>query len=110
VAKKDGVFAGAVAVDGSMAKTDGARIRWFIVDSRYHNMGIGRNLLNCAMTFCRENGYQTVYLFTFKGLDAARALYERQGFRLTLEESVNQWGEVIREQKFEWTAKNNVRK
>ena len=104
VATKDTEFAGAVAVDGSMAPTEGARIRWFIVDPRFHGMGIGRQLLNRAMIFCREYGYEKVYLWTFEGLDPARALYERQGFKLTLEKTVNQWGAIIREQKFELTA------
>lgn len=104
VATKDTEFAGAVAVDGSMAQTEGARIRWFIVDPRFHGMGIGRQLLNRAMIFCREKGYAKVYLWTFKGLDNARALYESRGFKMTLEEKVSQWGTVIREQKFELTA------
>jgi GNAT superfamily N-acetyltransferase len=100
-ARKGGEFAGAVALDGSLAETEGARIRWFIVDPRCHGTGIGRDLLNQAMNFCRQKAYAKVYLWTFKGLDTARALYERHGFELTLEETVSQWGAVIHEQKFE---------
>lgn len=101
VATEDTEFAGAVALDGSMAQTEGARIRWFIVDPHYQGRGIGRELLNCAMRFCREKGYDKVYLWTFKGLNGARTLYERQGFKLTQEETVSQWGAVIQEQKYE---------
>ena len=38
---------------------------------------------------------------TFEGLDAARALYEGEGFRLCEEHVVNQWGQRITEQMFE---------
>ena len=104
VAKKNAELAGAIAVDGSLAHTEGARIRWFIVDPRFHKMGIGHQLLDHAMCFCRQQAYTKVYLWTFKGLDRARDLYERQGFTMTIEEPVNQWGAAIREQKFEWTT------
>jgi hypothetical protein len=53
------------------------------------------------MGFCREAGHSTVFLWTFKGLDAARRLYEGEGFRLVAEHDVEQWGSIIREQRFE---------
>jgi hypothetical protein len=40
-------------------------------------------------------------LWTFKGLDAARHLYERKGFRLVQEYEGAQWGVVLTEQRFE---------
>jgi hypothetical protein len=44
-----------------------------------------------------------VYLNTFAGLDAARALYERAGFHLVDEIEGESWGRTMREQRFERT-------
>ncbi len=108
--KKDGFwtvqinneFAGAVAVDGLLADTEGARLRWFIVDPAFHKMGIGKKLMDKAVSFCRDlKTIPSMFLWTFKGLEAARRLYESAGFRLCQEEAVQQWGAVIQEQKFE---------
>jgi GNAT superfamily N-acetyltransferase len=64
-------------------------------------MGIGRRLLEQAVSFCRSVGMARVSLWTFQGLDAARSLYEAAGFRITEERPVHQWGGKICEQKFE---------
>jgi GNAT superfamily N-acetyltransferase len=99
-AECDGEFAGGVAVDGSRSGEGEARLRWFIVPESFHGKGIGSRLFDTAMDFCRERGFHTVYLWTFAGLDAARALYERGGFRLVEETEGDGWGPVITEQKF----------
>ncbi|MBN2515454.1 MAG: GNAT family N-acetyltransferase [Deltaproteobacteria bacterium] len=100
IAAVDGQFAGSIAIDGRRGNVDGVRLRWFIVPPEYQGKGIGRTLLRTALTFCKNIGYTYVYLWTFKGLDAARALYEAEGFRLREEHNVKQWGNVIAEQKF----------
>ena len=100
VSKVDDDFAGCVAIDGRKADSDGVRLRWFIVAPRYHGKGIGSLLMREAVKFCRETGHKQVFLWTFEGLDAARALYEREGFRLCEEHRVRQWGQKINEQKF----------
>lgn len=99
VAKVNGDFGGAIAIDGS--QPEGARLRWFIVRPELQGMGIGNVLLREAVDFCRAAGHQKVYLWTFEGLEAARIVYERHGFVLTEEHEVAQWGNMIREQKFE---------
>ncbi len=99
-AKVDGRFAGAVAIDGSLKSTEGARLRWFIVGPSFQGRGIGKALLRAAIRFCEETGQRTIFLWTFKGLDAARSLYEAEGFVLAEEHEVRQWGSTIREQKF----------
>ncbi len=94
-------FAGSVAIDGSKRATDGARLRWFIVNPSCQRCGIGEILLSKSVSFCRERGFPRIFLWTFKGLDQARRLYERFGFRLTEEHEVDQWGQKIREQRFD---------
>jgi GNAT superfamily N-acetyltransferase len=100
-ATKDGIFSGAVAIDGQMADTEGARLRWFIVAPEFQNAGLGKKLISQAVEFCRKKKYPKVFLWTFEGLDAARRLYERENFRLSETQDVDQWGRHIKEQKFE---------
>jgi GNAT superfamily N-acetyltransferase len=101
----DGTFAGAIAIDGKSAQIDGARLRWFIVHPEFQGLGIGKTLINQAVHFCRATGFPRVFLWTFRGLDAARHLYEQEGFVLTEEHQVSQWGNIIKEQRFDLVLK-----
>jgi len=100
-AHTEGTFAGAVAIDGHLAGTEGARLRWFIVEPQRQGLGIGKRLLENAVAFCRKSGHEKVFLWTFQGLNAARKLYESKGFKLVKEHPVDQWGGTITEQRFE---------
>ncbi|MEW5914376.1 MAG: GNAT family N-acetyltransferase [Thermodesulfobacteriota bacterium] len=91
-------LAGAVALDGS--QTEGARLRWFIVDPAWQGTGLGQRLLSEALAYGRAAGHRRLFLWTFAGLDAARRLYEAAGFRLAEEHPMQQWGQAIVEQKF----------
>jgi GNAT superfamily N-acetyltransferase len=97
----DEKFAGSVAIDGRVTETQGARLRWFIVDPTYHGLGLGKILARKAVEFCRSAGHKRIYLWTFQGLGAARHIYECEGFLLTEEREVDQWGRLIREQRFD---------
>lgn len=101
VATVQGEFAGAVAIDGQQASTEGARLRWFIVVPSFQGTGLGKSLLGRAVDFCKRKRFPRVYLWTFQGLEAARTLYEREGFSLCEEHAVDQWGQNITEQMFE---------
>jgi len=100
VAVVDERFAGSIVIDGGLASTQGARLRWFILDPRLHGQGVGGVLVANAVDFCKRVGYPRVFLWTFRGLEAARTLYERQGFTLREEHPVHQWGAEIVEQMF----------
>lgn len=97
---------GAIAVDGSGPGTAerGARIRYFILAPQTRGRGIGRMLLDGAMGFIREAGFERAWLTTFAGLDAARHLYEQNGFRLDREDLDTTWGTPLTEQRFVWQA------
>jgi GNAT superfamily N-acetyltransferase len=101
IALSDTRFAGAIAIDGRLSESEGARLRWFIVEPSFHGGGVGRKLIRKAIEFCRTVGHRKVFLWTFNGLDAARHVYELEGFRMCEEHEVNQWGRLIQEQKFE---------
>ncbi len=87
-----------VAIDGNLA-TGVAHLRWFIVDDSLRGSGIGRQLMLQAMQFVDQRFKQT-YLWTFKGLDAARHLYESYGFKLMQQHEGSQWGTHVIEQQF----------
>ena len=53
------------------------------------------------MAFLQDAALDPVWLTSFRGLDAARALYERHGFRLVCEEPATSWGTPVLEQRFE---------
>jgi len=93
-------FAGSIALDGRRYSDEGARLRWFIVPPDFQGRGIGQDLMDRCLDFCRQTGYRQLYLWTFAGLEAARTLYARSGFRLTEEHEARQWGQTIREQKY----------
>lgn len=94
-------IAGSVAIDGREASAAGARLRWFLVLPEFQGAGIGAQLARTAVAFCRQRRYRRVFLWTFQGLTAARRIYEKLGFVLCEEHDVAQWGQRIREQKFE---------
>ena len=101
VATKNGEFAGAIAIDGRNALTDGVRLRWFIVVPEFQKSGIGKELILRALEFCKHKRYPKVYLWTFEGLTKARRLYEAVNFKLCEQDEIAQWGQTIKVQKFE---------
>lgn len=101
IAVMDGNIIGSVAIDGIKADQDGAKLRWFIVAPQYQGSGIGKILIQTALDFCRTCGFRRVHLSTFAGLDAARHLYEKNGFKLCEESEGDQWGLPVKEQIFE---------
>ncbi len=92
---------GSIAVDGSVVNQEGAHLRWFIVAPSHQGCGLGRALIDQAVTFCDEGGVKRIWLWTFSGLDAARHIYESHGFVLMREYEDTQWGSPVREQMFE---------
>lgn len=101
VAMQGGRIVGSVAIDGEDLGEGSAHLRWFIVDDGVRGGGVGKRLLEAALGFCDAQGFKSVQLWTFHGLDAARRLYEINGFRLMEEWSGSQWGKEVIEQRFE---------
>ena len=95
---------GSIAIDGSRAEEEGAHLRWFIASEETRGTRIGSRLIERAMEHCIAQGFRRVYLWTFEGLEVARHLYERHGFRLVHQQAGDQWGKQVNEQRFEWKA------
>lgn len=78
-----------------------AHLRWFIVDAALRGRGCGQALMDRMLGFARATGYSSVYLTTFRGLDAAATLYARAGFVVTDESEGATWGRTVVEQRLE---------
>jgi GNAT superfamily N-acetyltransferase len=97
-----GRIEGAVAIQGGSGENrHNAHLRWFIVSEAMRGRGAGNRLIGAAMNFCRERGFRSVHLWTFEGLQAARHLYEKNGFKLIEEHKGARWGTEVNEQRFE---------
>ncbi|KAF0230998.1 MAG: hypothetical protein FD175_867 [Beijerinckiaceae bacterium] len=100
---------GSISLDGSgpHVAVDGARIRFFIMADKARGRGIGKALMAEMMTFIASAGLDEAFLTTFRGLYAARKLYEDNGWVLTREALDTSWGMPLHEQRFDWKRKSN---
>ncbi len=78
-----------------------AQLRWFLIEPEFRGAGLGRILVTKAMEYCKSKNYNHVFLWTFKGLEAARHLYEDFGFTLTEEKENTTWKNRLIEQRFD---------
>jgi N-acetylglutamate synthase-like GNAT family acetyltransferase len=92
---------GSITINGTCKNKNIAHLRWFIISDKLKGKGAGNYLMEQAISFCREQGFEKVYLWTFDGLGPARHLYEKFGFKLVEERSGEQWGATVTEQRFE---------
>lgn len=93
---------GALAIDGGQSEETGARLRWVILSPDLHGQGIGRELMDRAMNYCQDVGFERVFLWTFDGLEAARRLYDAHGFEEVETDTRQDWGPEITYQKLEF--------
>ncbi len=99
VAEQAGRRVGSVGV---VEREDGAaQLRWLMVEPTARRLGVGRKLVEQAVSFCREKGYRRLHLWTLAILHPARALYESFGFRLTEEKQGSMGGLSMVEERWE---------
>jgi GNAT superfamily N-acetyltransferase len=95
----DDRIVGSITIDGQDL-APAAHLRWFVVDDSARGLGVGGRLLSAAVGFCDGGGFAETHLWTFAGLDAARRLYEREGFQVAEQRPGEQWGKTVLEQRF----------
>ncbi|WP_417668055.1 bifunctional helix-turn-helix transcriptional regulator/GNAT family N-acetyltransferase [Roseibium sp.] len=97
---RNGAVVATISIDGEDLGHNHAHLRWFILSDDLRGYGLGRRLLDEALAHCDRHGFDEIHLWTLKGLDAARALYEKNGFKLSSEYDGDQWGKRVTEQTF----------
>ncbi|MEE4119064.1 MAG: bifunctional helix-turn-helix transcriptional regulator/GNAT family N-acetyltransferase [Paracoccaceae bacterium] len=98
-ATRAGRIVGVISIDGGRLGDGLAQLRWFVVDEGMQGTGIGSELLRRALAHADAEGFREVHLWTVRGLDAARRLYDRSGFILAEEYDGDQWGSTVVEQR-----------
>jgi GNAT superfamily N-acetyltransferase len=99
VAELDGRIVGSIVINGL---SDGeSRLRWFLVHPDARGRGLGRQLIEGALAFCRDRGFKKVTLWTISELKAAGHLYRQTGFVVSREETHEIWGSTRTEQEYE---------
>jgi DNA-binding MarR family transcriptional regulator/ribosomal protein S18 acetylase RimI-like enzyme len=97
-AEADGKTVGAIAIAGHPEHT--AQLRWFILHPDFRGRGLGKQLLNKALGFSRDAGYQSVFLETTDDQKTAVSMYRKAGFRLIKETEDAAWGVRHKEQTY----------
>src|ERR1044072_7106892 len=99
VAEADGRIVGSIIVDGEADEV--ALVRRFLVHPEMRGRGVGRQLINDALAFCRERGFRKVRLWTMNEFKAAVHLYKQAGFVCTHEALREIGGATRTEQEYE---------
>jgi DNA-binding MarR family transcriptional regulator/GNAT superfamily N-acetyltransferase len=92
---------GFVAVVHVTGRPGWTQLRWFFVEKEFRGRGLGSQLLEKAVSFCKKAGYEGIFLWTVSDLDAARRLYQKAGFKLAEEKEECDWAPWAREQRWE---------
>ncbi|CEI61739.1 hypothetical protein FVEN_g2802 [Fusarium venenatum] len=95
---------GTILVDAENMKQIGtAQIRGFIVDERVRGLGVGKRLLNTAMEFVQQQGFDRVSLYTSRTQETSLFLYNKAGFEIVEDVEKDLWGWKTNELQLQWT-------
>jgi ribosomal protein S18 acetylase RimI-like enzyme len=93
VAEREGSRIGFVCVVRQSKRV--AKLRLLIVDPSARGLGLGKRLVGACVNFARAAGYRKLVLWTQSELTAARAIYERLGFRKVRSEPHRSFGKKL---------------
>ncbi len=99
LAEVDGEIIGSIAIVGH--SEEDAQLRWFLVHPDHRGLGLGKELMEEALKFCRDCRYRRVFLWTTSELLESSHLYKRFGFRKVEEKTHRIWGKKITEERYD---------
>lgn len=93
IAEMDGEVVGSVFLVRQSKTT--AKLRLLVLDPKARGLGLGRRLTRACIRFARRAGYRKIALWTQSHLDAARAIYQAEGFRKVSSEKHHSFGKRL---------------
>ena len=88
IAEYEQELIGTIAVVG---KGETALLRWFLLDPAFRGLGLGKQLINDAIDYCKNKGFKNIELGTAGDLKAALSLYKKLGFEIISQSENHQW-------------------
>jgi len=93
IAERDGEILGSVFLVRKSEEI--AELRLLYVEKSARGLGLGKRLVDECIAFARAKGYRTMTLWTQSNLGAARAIYERAGFKVVATEKHRSFGKDL---------------
>jgi DNA-binding MarR family transcriptional regulator/GNAT superfamily N-acetyltransferase len=90
IAERDGQRVGSVFIVKEDRNT--AKLRLLLIEPEARGEGLGKRLVQQCIDFSPRAGYRKLVLWTHDNLTAARAIYQKLGFRLVKTEAHRQFG------------------
>lgn len=95
VAERNGTIVGSIFVMPSEGLPGSAQLRMLYVEPEARGLGIGKTLVDQAVSFARNSGYERMRLWTHTIQVSARRLYAAAGFKVVESEPHHQFGKDL---------------
>lgn len=95
VAERNGAIAGSIFVMASEGIEGSAQLRMLYVEPDARGLGIGKMLVDQAVSFARNGGYERMRLWTHTIQASARRLYAAAGFAVVESRAHHQFGKDL---------------